>query len=338
MSASRCWIVGNSASARPVRVRARRGVRRPRRVAAAWAMPTFTAASPARNVGATTPNTRSPPAPGAPMRAASSTSTSSRTIATLELPAMPRPSHAPSKLHARRVALDRVAVEALAVGALDEHEQDVGVAAGGHEALAAADRDAPLRRSAPQLGAVEVRAGAALAERERAERLAGGHPGQQLRRPVAAAAGDRRRRDGVHEEHHAGRRARRRRRPRTPRRARCQAAARSAVLGRHEQAERAGVRQRPDVVVREAAAAVDLGRRRRDLRLGDLAHRAQHCGYRPHRANSLSGRHEQARAPHMDTSDDRAHVGTGRMPARSRCSARIHGRRLDPAAPDTMRL
>ena len=61
-------------------------------------MPTLTAASPARNVGATTLKTRSAPAPAAPMRASAGTATSSSTIATLELPAIPRPFHAPSKL------------------------------------------------------------------------------------------------------------------------------------------------------------------------------------------------------------------------------------------------
>ena len=100
ISASWCWIVGSSASAVPSGYR-REAACPTAVVVAAWAIPTFTAARPARNVGATTPKTRSPAVPASPMRSSSVTATLSNVTATLALPAMPRPCHSPSKVTPR---------------------------------------------------------------------------------------------------------------------------------------------------------------------------------------------------------------------------------------------
>jgi len=51
---------------------------------------------------------------------------------------------------------------------------------------------APFARAALELGRVEVRAGAAFAERQRGEHLPTGHRAEVLGCPIAASGGDRR--------------------------------------------------------------------------------------------------------------------------------------------------
>ena len=102
------------------------------------------------------------------------------------------------------VRRDRVAVQALAAAALDQDEVELRVTTGGHEALAPRDPDAAVLALGGELGRVEVRAGAALAEGQGSEHLARGHLLQVAVRPLAAAGGDRGGGDAVHQEHHPG--------------------------------------------------------------------------------------------------------------------------------------
>ena len=136
-------------------------------------------------------------------------------------------------------------------------------------------RDAAVLPHRLQLRRVEVRAGPALAERERADRLAGGEPRQHLCRARAAAGRDRRRGDGVHEEDHPGRRA-----CRADGLARLcqrrQRAAGAAVLHRDDEPERARLGEGAQALRRVPPLPVDAGGLRRNLLLGDLTDRAEH--------------------------------------------------------------